>query len=208
MTSKPLSSLTPHNEKGISSINQKKPSREDAEQAVVTLLKWIGENPEREGLRDTPARFTKAWEEHFSGYHKDPKAELSKFFEDIEGYDDIILLKGIRFHSFCEHHIHPITGKASIAYWPDKRIVGISKLARVIDIFAKRLISQEMMTQNIVDAIQDSLLPKGVAIQIEAEHTCMSTRGVSKEDVLTVTNAFTGVFREPDKQNRFLAQIA
>ncbi len=182
-----------------------KPSREEAREAVRTLLRWAGENPEREGLIETPERVVKSFEEHFAGYEMDPVAELTKVFEDIEGYDDIILLRGIRFHSYCEHHIHPIVGKATVAYWPDKKIVGISKLARVVDIFAKRMVSQEVMTQNIINTLQDALQPRGSAVQIEAVHFCMSSRGVEKEDVATITNGFSGIFKDDAAaQRRFL----
>ena len=184
------------------------PSREEAEAAVQILLRYIGEDPAREGLLETPARFVRAFDEFFSGYTKDPAEELQKTFEEIEGYDDFVLVKNIEFVSHCEHHIVPITGRAHIAYWPDNKIVGISKLARIVDIFAKRLVSQEMMTQQIAQTIYSALECKGVAIIIDADHQCMSIRGVNKTTSSTVTSNFTGIFQEDaDVKNRFLSMI-
>lgn len=184
------------------------PSREEAESAVKTLLRYIGENPAREGLIETPARFVRAFDEFFSGYTKDPTEELQKTFEEIEGYDDFVLVKNIEFVAHCEHHIVPITGIAHIAYWPENKIVGISKLARIVDIFAKRLVSQETMTQQIVQTIYTALECKGVAIIIDADHQCMSIRGVNKSASSTVTSNFTGIFQDnPDIKNRFLSMI-
>lgn len=186
-----------------------RPSREEAEAAVEVLLRWAGDDPKRPGLLETPARYTRAFEEFFSGYNQDPAAELQKIFEDIEDYDDIILVKDIDFVSHCEHHIVPIIGKAHVAYWPDKKVVGISKLARIVDIYAHRLISQENMTREIATVITDTLDAKGCAVMIDANHQCMSTRGVNKTHSSTVTNFFTGVFKE-DKatRQRFMGMIS
>jgi GTP cyclohydrolase I len=183
-------------------------SQEEAEQAVKTLIRYIGEDPEREGLIETPKRVIKSFNEFYAGYSQDPETLLSKTFEDIEGYDDIVLLKNINFESHCEHHMVPIIGKASIGYYPNKRVVGISKLARVLDVFAKRLQTQETMTQQISSSIFDTLKPKGVAVYIEAFHQCMTTRGVFKPDVSTITNSFLGAFKDDKQlQNRFLDYI-
>ncbi len=170
-------------------------SREDAEKAVETLIKWAGDDPSREGLRDTPKRVVNAFNEFFSGYNESPNDYLSKTFEDVEGYEDIVMLKDISFHSHCEHHMVPIIGKVHLAYIPTKKVVGISKLARVVDIFAKRLQTQETMTQQIANCIEKSLKPKGVAVYIEALHQCMTTRGVHKPNVSTITSCFLGEFK-------------
>lgn len=189
-------------------IQDNRPSREEAMKAVETLLRWAGEDPEREGLRETPKRVVKAYEEYFSGYAKDAAKELSKTFEDIEGFDDMVLVKNIDFVSHCEHHMVPILGRAHVAYWPDERIVGISKLARIVDIYARRLVSQENMTRNIVQTIDEVLAPKGVAVMISANHQCMSTRGVNKGESSTVTSMFSGLFKtDAEVQRRFLEMI-
>lgn len=189
-------------------IQDNRPSREEAMKAVETLLRWAGEDPAREGLRETPKRVVKAYEEYFTGYAKDAAKELSKTFEDIQNFDDMVLVKNIDFVSHCEHHMVPILGRAHVAYWPDEKIVGISKLARIVDIYARRLVSQENMTRNIVNVIDEVLAPKGVAVLIEANHQCMSTRGVNKGDSSTVTTTFSGVFKEDrDVQRRFLDMI-
>lgn len=172
-----------------------RPTREEAEHAVRTLLAWAGDNPDREGLLDTPERVVSAYEEYFSGYHVDPKAVLSRTFSEVEGYEDIVLLKNMRFESHCEHHIAPIIGIAHIAYLPDARVVGISKLARLLDIYAKRLQTQETMTRMIAGTIEECLQPRGVAVIIDAEHQCMSTRGVYKPGTTTVTSELRGLFR-------------
>jgi len=173
-----------------------RPSKEEAMNAVKTLIKWAGDNPEREGLIDTPRRVVEAYSEYFDGYNHDPKGVLSKLFEEVEGYDDIVLLKNMRFESHCEHHIAPILGSAHIAYIPNKKVVGISKLARLLDIFAKRLQTQETMTSQIALTIQESLDTKGVAVLIDADHQCMTSRGVYKPGTSTVTTKFLGVFAE------------
>jgi GTP cyclohydrolase I len=188
--------------------NDGKPSREEAEKAVRTLLEYIGENPDREGLVETPARVIRAYDEFFDGYQKDPSKELGKTFEDIEGFDDIVLVKDIEFTSHCEHHMVPINGVAHVAYWPDEAVVGISKLARIVDIFSKRLVSQENMTNGIANCIQDTLAPKGVAVYIEADHQCMSIRGVKKRASSTVTSTYRGLLKEDrNEQLRFLDMI-
>ena len=182
-----------------------KPSREEAEKAVETLLRWAGEDPSRAGLLETPARYIRAFEEHFAGYDQDPAKELAKIFEDIDQYDDMVLVKDIDFVSHCEHHIAPIIGKAHVAYWPGQKVVGISKLARIVDIYAKRLTSQEKMTRDIANIITDTLDAKGCAVMIDANHQCMSTRGVAKAHSSTVTSHFTGLFKdEADIRARFL----
>ncbi len=184
-----------------------RPSRAEAESAVKTLLLWAGDDPEREGLLDTPKRVVKSYEEFFSGYDEDPAAVLARTFEDVEGYDDIVMLRDIALESHCEHHMVPIIGKVHVAYLPDKRVVGISKLARVIEIYAKRLQTQETMTAQIARTIQDVLAPRGVAILVDAKHFCMTTRGVHKPDVSTITTTFTGLFKEERYERRFLELI-
>lgn len=185
-----------------------RPSREEAEAAVRTLLRWAGENPEREGLLETPKRVVKAYEELFSGYAKDPADILAKTFQEVAGYDDMVLVKDIPFHTHCEHHMVPFFGVAHIAYYPAEGVVGLSKLARVVDAFARRLQTQETMTAQIVGAIDDALKPRGIAVLIEAEHMCMSMRGIQKQGASTVTTQFTGVFRDdPAEQTRFLSML-
>lgn len=185
-----------------------RPSREEAEEAVEVLLKFIGENPERDGLKETPARVIRAYEEFFSGYQLDAKKELSKTFDDIKDFDDMVIVKDIDFVSHCEHHMVPIIGKAHVAYWPTDKVVGISKLARVVDIFARRLVSQENMTRFIVKAIDETLAPKGVAVMVEADHQCMSIRGVHKPGSSTVTSSFSGIFKDDrTERDRFLKMI-
>jgi GTP cyclohydrolase I len=184
------------------------PTREEAENAVRTLILWAGDNPEREGLVDTPRRVVDAYSEYFSGYAEDPHAVLSRTFEEVHGYDDLVMLRDIRLESHCEHHIAPILGVAHVAYLPRDRVVGISKLARVVEIFAKRLQTQETMTAQIAEAIEQALQPRGVAILIDALHQCMTTRGVHKTDVSTITTRFTGVFKDDaDYRERFLNMV-
>ena len=181
-----------------------RPTRQEAEAAVRTLLAWAGDNPAREGLIDTPRRVVEAYEELFGGYEADPGEALARVFEEVEGYSDIVVLRDIPFVSHCEHHIAPFTGKAHIAYYPEGGAVGLSKLARVVEIFARRLQTQEAMTAQIAQAIERGLKPRGVAVMIEAEHSCMATRGVKKFGASTVTTQFTGVFRtDRDEQRRF-----
>jgi len=173
----------------------KKPTRAEAEEAVKTLISWTGDNPYREGLIDTPKRVVKSYEEFFAGYTLNPDEILDKTFEEIEGYDEMVMVKDIRLESHCEHHMVPILGKAHVAYIPNNRIVGISKLARVVDVYAKRLQTQETMTSQIADTIERVLKPKGVAIVIDAAHQCMSSRGVHKTETSTVTSRMLGLFR-------------
>ncbi len=185
-----------------------KPSREQAERAVRTLIEWIGEDPDREGLADTPARVVRSYEELFGGYQFDPAEILARTFEEVEAYDEIVLLKGVRFESFCEHHMLPIIGTAHIAYYPRGRVVGISKLARVVDAYARRMQIQERLTAQIASAIESVLDPLGVAVMIESEHHCMSTRGVHKHDVGMVTTRMLGCFKDdPDRRREFLHLI-
>ena len=180
-------------------------SQAEAERAVKTLIKYIGEDPDREGLIDTPKRVIKSFREFYSGYAQNPEELLSKTFEEVEGYNDIVLLKNINFESHCEHHMVPIIGRATIGYYPNKRVVGISKLARVLDMFAKRLQTQETMTAQILSCIDNILLPRGTGVFIDAEHHCMSTRGVLKNNVRMTTNQFSGCFLEDvNLQDRFL----
>ena len=185
-----------------------RPSREEAERAVATLLQWAGDDPSREGLRDTPQRVAKAFEDWFSGYDQDPEAYLKRTFEEVEGYDDMVVLKDIRFESHCEHHLAPIIGRAHVGYLPTNKVVGISKLARVVETFARRLQVQEKMNAQIAHCIQRVLEPKGVAVVIEAAHQCMTTRGVHKTGVTMVTSTMLGDFRDNDVTRReFLAVI-
>jgi GTP cyclohydrolase IA len=183
----------------------KRPSRDEAMEAVRTLIAWAGDDPEREGLKDTPKRVIEAYREWFAGYDQCPAEELTRTFEDVNGYDDIVMLKRIDVESHCEHHMAPFLGKAYVAYLPTDAVVGISKIARVVEIFAKRLQTQETMTAQIAEAINESLAPRGVAVLIDAEHQCMSTRGVHHKDVTTVTTTFTGAFKDDaELRSRFL----
>jgi GTP cyclohydrolase I len=189
-------------------FNVNRPSREEAEEAVRTLLRWAGDNPSREGLLDTPKRVVKAYEDWFSGYQEDPEEYLKRTFEEVEGYDDMIVLKDIRFESHCEHHLAPIIGKVHVGYLPNNKVVGISKLARVVDTFARRFQVQETMNAQIADCIQRVLEPKGVAVVIEATHQCMTTRGVHKPGVTMVTSTVHGAFRtNPSTRREFLHVI-
>ena len=183
-----------------------KPTREQAEKAVKTLIEWAGDDPSREGLVETPKRVAKAYEQFFEGYDLDPEEILRKTFEEVEGYDEMVIVKDIRLESHCEHHIVPILGKAHIGYIPNNRVVGISKLARIVDVFGKRLQTQETMTSQIANVIQKVLDPKGVAVVIDASHQCMTTRGVHKPESSTVTSAMKGIFKENAvTRNEFLS---
>ncbi|CAI8055322.1 GTP cyclohydrolase 1, partial [Geodia barretti] len=185
-----------------------RPTREEAEQAVRVLLRWAGDDPEREGLLDTPKRVARAYEEYFVGYGQDPYAILRRTFEETNGYDEMVVLRDIDFRSHCEHHVAPIVGRAHIGYLPDHRVIGISKLARVVDVFARRLQIQEKLTAEIADSIESVLQPRGVGVVIEAAHHCMTTRGVSKEGVLMVTSRMLGAFRtDPKTRREFLSMI-
>lgn len=186
-----------------------RPTREEAEAAVRVLLRWTGDDPSREGLRETPKRVVKAYEEMFSGYREDATEVLSRVFEEVQGYDDIILIRDIPFFSHCEHHVVPFFGHAHIAYYPSEDgVVGLSKLARLVDVFSRRLQTQEALTAEIVGAIDRHLHPRGCAVMLEAEHMCMSMRGVRKVGAQTITTQFTGVFRDdPAEQVRFLTML-
>jgi GTP cyclohydrolase I len=185
-----------------------RPSRDEAEAAVRTLIRWTGDDPDREGLRGTPERVVRAYEEWFEGYNVDPVELLQRTFSETDGYDEMVVLRDIRFESYCEHHIAPIIGKVHIAYLPDRRVIGISKLARLVDVFAKRLQIQEKMTAQVANTLRDVLLPKGVAVVIEAQHQCMTTRGVHKSGVSMVTSRMLGAFRDNAATRReFLAMI-
>ena len=197
-----------HDHEAETALYSLRPTRAEAEAAVRTLIRWAGDDPAREGLLDTPKRVVKAYEEWFAGYDADPETVLARTFEEVEGYDDIVLLKGIRLESYCEHHMAPIIGVAHIAYMPDGKVVGISKLARLVEVYSKRLQVQEKLTAQIASTLEQELQPKGVAVLISAEHQCMSTRGVHKHGVDTVTTRFTGVFRDdPKLEERFLRLI-
>lgn len=189
-------------------IETGRPSREEAEAAVRTLLRWAGDDPAREGLRDTPARVAKAYGQLFGGYGQDADALLERVFEEVEGYSDIVLVRDIPFYSHCEHHMVPFMGVAHIAYYPSRGVVGLSKLARVVDTFARRLQTQETMTVQIADVIESILKPRGVAVMVEAEHLCMAMRGVQKSGVSTITSQFRGVFEgDASEQVRFLTLV-
>ena len=183
-------------------------SDEKAEEAIKTIIEWIGENPEREGLKSTPKRVIKAYREYFRGYTQNPAQFLSKTFTEVEGYDDMVIEKNISIQSHCEHHMAPITGVAHVAYIPSNKVVGLSKLARVVEVFSKRLQTQERLTMQIARTIMDVLQPRGVAVTIDASHQCMTNRGVRKEDTTTVTNYFLGAFKDDlSFQNRYLRYI-
>lgn len=185
-----------------------RPSQKEAEEAVKTLLRWIGDDPEREGLLDTPKRVVKAYRELFSGYDMAAEDELGRTFEEVAGYDDMVLVRDIPFYSHCEHHMVPIIGKAHVAYLPDGKVVGLSKIARVVEIYGRRLQTQESMTSQIVKAIDETLRPRGVAVLIEAEHMCMAMRGVNKQGSTTLTMSFTGSFKtEAAEQARFISLV-
>jgi GTP cyclohydrolase IA len=185
-----------------------RPPRSEAEAAVRTLIAYVGDNPDREGLRDTPKRVISAYEELYSGYREDPVEVLDRTFAEMGTYDDLVLVRNIPFHSHCEHHMMPFYGRAHVAYMPIERVVGLSKLARLIDVYARRLQTQEHLTSQVVTAIDEVLKPRGVAVMVEAEHTCMSLRGVEKQGSSTVTTQFTGLFRDdPTRQVRFITLV-
>jgi len=191
------------------STNIIRPTQEQAEEAVRTLIAWAGDNPNREGLIETPKRVANAYKEFFSGYNQDPVAIIGKTFEEVAGYDDIVLLKDMRFESHCEHHMVPIIGVAHIAYIPDQKVVGISKIARLLEVFAKRLQTQETMTAQIADTINFALKPKGVAVLIDAKHQCMTTRGIHNISTCTITKRMLGQFqKDSNLEDRFLNLIA
>ena len=191
------------------SLKKSEVSDKQAEEAFKTILKWIGEDPNREGLIETPRRVIKAFKEYFKGYHQDANADLSKTFGDVEGYDDMVVEKNITLESHCEHHMAPIIGVAHVAYIPNKKVVGLSKLARTVEVFSKRLQTQERLTMQVAKTLMKALDPKGVAVTVDAAHQCMTMRGIKKEKATTVTNYFLGSFREDlSIQNRYLRYIA
>ena len=196
--------MSPEEKLSLVESNDLKPSREEAEDAIRTLLRWAGDDPNREGLLDTPARVVRSYEEFFAGYKADPEDLLNRTFEETDGYDEMVLLKDISFESHCEHHMAPIIGKAHIAYLPKTRVIGISKLARLVEMFAKRLTIQEKMTSQIANTLNDVLQPQGVAVVIEAAHQCMTTRGVHKPGVSMVTSRMLGAFRDNPSTRREL----
>ena len=189
--------------------DQKKISDKDAEEAFKTILTWMGEDPNREGLLETPKRVVKAFKEYFKGYKEDPSQVLDKTFGDVDGYDDMVIQKNISVQSHCEHHMAPIIGKAHVAYIPNERVVGLSKLARVVEVFSKRLQTQERLTMQIANTLMQSLDAKGVAVTIDSTHQCMTMRGIKKEQATTVTNYYLGQFKEDlSYQNRYLRLIS
>lgn len=185
----------------------RKPTQDEAEDAVRTLIRWAGDDPAREGLVETPSRVARAYRELYEGYGEDPKDILDRVFEEVEGYQDMVLVRDIPFFSHCEHHMVPFVGKAHIGYYPSRGVVGLSKLARVVDVYARRLQTQEAMTAQIAETIEQALAPRGVAVLVEAEHMCMSMRGVQKQGSSTMTTQYTGVFREPAEQVRFFTMV-
>ncbi|SCW89270.1 GTP cyclohydrolase I [Rhizobium mongolense subsp. loessense] len=190
------------------SRDAERPSQKEAEDAIRVLLRWAGDDPSREGLIDTPTRVAKAYRELFAGYEMDPEDVLGRTFEEVAGYDDMVLVKDIPFYSHCEHHMVPIIGKAHVAYMPDGKVLGLSKIARVVEIYGRRLQTQETMTAQIAKAIDDTLAPRGVAVMLEAEHMCMAMRGVQKQGSMTLTTTFTGIFKaEPAEQARFMSMV-
>lgn len=203
-----VKSLRPATTEEIAETPVVRPSREEAEAAVRTLIAWAGDNPDREGLLDTPKRVAKAFKEFYRGYDERAEDALERTFDEVGGYDDIILVRDIPFYSHCEHHLVPFIGKAHIGYYPSEGVVGLSKLARVVDIYARRMQTQEHLTSQVTNTIDETLNPRGVAVMIEAEHQCMSLRGVQKPGVSTVTTQFTGVFRDdPAEQVRFMTLV-
>jgi GTP cyclohydrolase I len=204
-----LNELTPPTPAATDALSLPQPTQEDAEAAIRTLIRWAGDNPEREGLRDTPSRVARSYLEFFRGYTQDPVSMLERTFEEVEGYDEIVLLRDIRLESHCEHHMVPIVGRAHVAYLPHRRVVGISKLARVVDAYAHRLQIQEKLTAQIANTIHEVLQPLGTAVIIEAAHECMTTRGVHKTGVSMVTSRMLGVFRDdPATRRELLSMIA
>ncbi len=200
--------VTPLQAQQAASHTIRRPSKDEAEAAVRTLIAWAGDDPSREGLLDTPKRVTKAFGEFFAGYEQDPAETLKRTFKEVGGYDDIVLVKDIPFSSHCEHHMVPFVGKVHIAYLPHDGVVGLSKLARLVEVFSRRLQVQENMTAQIVDAINDHLNPRGAAVMVEAEHMCMSMRGVRAHGASTITHRFTGVFAEDrNEQDRFFMMV-
>ena len=192
---------------GRATVTPNRPTREEAEAAVRVLLRWAGDDPNREGLVDTPKRVVRAYEDLFGGYREDPQAFLARRFEDVSGYEDMVVVRDIAFASHCEHHIIPFTGRVDIGYYPSDGVLGLSKLARVVDTYARRLQTQEALTSQIAKAIETGLKPRGVAVMVEAEHMCMAMRGVRKQGASTLTTTFTGVFSDPAEQIRFMTLV-
>ena len=184
-----------------------KPTREEAEAAVRTLIAWAGDDPDREGLADTPRRVVKAYQDFYAGYGENPNEELARVFTEVEGYADMVVVRDITFYSHCEHHMAPFSGKAHVGYFPRDGVVGLSKLARIVDMFSRRLQTQEALTAQIAGAIEEGLRSRGVAVMIEAEHSCMTMRGIKKHGASTVTTQFTGAFRDPNERMRFLTLV-
>jgi GTP cyclohydrolase IA len=200
--------IKPHDGHAAVAAPTQRPSREEAEEAVRTLIAWAGDDPTREGLLDTPKRVTSAFGEFFAGYTKDPRQIVGKTFKEVGGYDDIVLVRDIPFSSHCEHHMVPFFGKAHIAYLPHDGVAGLSKLARLVEVYAHRLQTQENLTAQVIDALNETINPRGAAVMLEAEHMCMTIRGVRAHGVLTVTHRFSGVFAEDrNEQDRFYALI-
>lgn len=185
----------------------RRPTREEAEEAVRVLLRWAGDDPAREGLVDTPQRMVRAYEDLFAGYRDDPANYLGRQFQEVQGYDEMVVVRDIGFASHCEHHVIPFTGRVDIGYYPAGGVLGLSKLARVVDVFARRLQTQETMTEQIAQAIDEHLRPRGVAVMVEAEHLCMSMRGIRKQGASTVTTSFKGQLRDPAEQARFMTLV-
>jgi GTP cyclohydrolase I len=203
-----LKSLMRSAQNEVEASAARRPSREEAEAAVRTLIAWAGDDPAREGLLDTPKRVVRAYEELYSGYRANPEKILDRTFGEIGNFDDMVLVRDIEFYSHCEHHMVPFVGKAHVAYFPVERVVGLSKIARIVDLFARRLQTQEHLTSQIVTAMDETLKPRGVAVLLEAEHMCMAMRGVRKQGASTVTSQFTGVFRDdPQEQVRFMSLL-
>jgi GTP cyclohydrolase I len=203
-----VKSLSARTAEAAAGKSNTRPSRDEAEAAVRTLIRWTGDNPDREGLRDTPKRVVRAFEQLYSGYDENPSEILDRVFEEVEGYGDIVLVRDIPFHSHCEHHMVPFYGMAHIAYFPSNGVVGLSKLARLVDVFSRRLQTQETMTVQITEALDEALRPRGVAVMVEATHMCMSMRGVQKTGASTLTTRFTGLFKDdPAEQVRFLTLV-
>ncbi len=199
---------TDSNPAEVSAFDKNRPSKEEARDAVRTLIKWAGDDPDREGLLDTPDRVVRAYEEYYSGYRQDPVEILKKTFEETDGYDEMVVLKGVEINSHCEHHMAPIVGRVHIGYLPDKNVVGISKLARIVDVYARRMQIQEKMTAQIADALDEVIMPRGVGVVVEAAHHCMTTRGIQKRGVMMVTSRMLGTFRtDPKTRREFLAVI-
>ena len=202
-----IKKIVPHYVRQVEPASAR-PSEAEVEAAVRTLLRWTGDDPTREGLVDTPKRVAKAFREMFNGYELNPAEELGRTFEEVAGYDDLVIVRDIEFHSHCEHHMVPIVGKAHVGYLPDHKVVGLSKIARVVDIFAHRLQTQEALTAQIAGVMQEVLNPRGVAVMIEAEHMCMAMRGIRKQGSTTLTSTFTGSFKDnPEEQIRFITMV-